>query len=55
ETPQPRVVGPRAEAPHPAPPHDASPSEHLSSHDAPQQTSASDPDFPAGPVAEEGE
>ena len=29
--------------------------QHLSSHDAPQQTSASDPAHPAGPVAEEGE
>lgn len=29
--------------------------EHLSSHDAPQQTSASDPEHPAGPVGEEGE
>ncbi|NEE23842.1 NADH-quinone oxidoreductase subunit NuoE, partial [Streptomyces sp. SID7499] len=36
-------------------PHDPSPSEHLSSHDAPQQTSASDPEHPAGPAAEEGE
>ncbi|URM92657.1 NADH-quinone oxidoreductase subunit NuoE [Streptomyces sp. MRC013] len=27
---------------------------HPSSHDAPQQTSASDPDHPAGPVGEEG-
>jgi NADH-quinone oxidoreductase subunit E len=31
------------------------PAGHLSSHDAPQQTSASDPAHPAGPVAEEGE
>ncbi|MEU9098103.1 NADH-quinone oxidoreductase subunit NuoE [Streptomyces sp. NPDC048361] len=30
-------------------------SHHLSSHDAPQQTSASDPAHPAGPAAEEGE
>lgn len=30
-------------------------SQHLSSSDAPQQTSASDPDHPAGPAAEEGE
>ncbi|MFJ2906085.1 NADH-quinone oxidoreductase subunit NuoE [Streptomyces sp. NPDC087212] len=36
-------------APEPAP------SEHLSSHDAPQDTSASDPAHPAGPAAEEGE
>ncbi|WP_299535729.1 NADH-quinone oxidoreductase subunit NuoE [uncultured Streptomyces sp.] len=53
-----RVVGPRGgsqqDAPHDAP-HDPSPTEHLSSHDAPQQTSASDPDHPAGPAAEEGE
>ena len=28
---------------------------HDSSHDAPQKTSASDPEHPAGPVAEEGE
>ncbi|GAA2064892.1 NADH-quinone oxidoreductase subunit NuoE [Streptomyces carpaticus] len=31
------------------------PAEHPSSHDAPQQTSASDPHHPAGPAAEEGE
>ncbi|WP_328540821.1 NADH-quinone oxidoreductase subunit NuoE [Streptomyces sp. NBC_00344] len=52
ETSQPRVVSPRGEsvkdAPQPG-------SEHLSSHDAPQKTSASDPEHPAGPVAEEGE
>ena len=57
ESPTPRVVSPRGEAPHEAP-HEAPPqpgSEHLSSHDAPQQTSASDPDHPAGPAAEEGE
>ncbi|MEE1735721.1 NADH-quinone oxidoreductase subunit NuoE [Streptomyces sp. BE147] len=57
--PQARVVSPRGEthggAPGGAQPHDASPSEHLSSHDAPQQTSASDPEHPAGPAAEEGE
>ncbi|MEU3253701.1 NADH-quinone oxidoreductase subunit NuoE [Streptomyces sp. NPDC006997] len=35
--------------------HEPSPAEHLSSHDAPQDTSASDPSNPAGPVAEEGE
>ncbi|WP_031081738.1 NADH-quinone oxidoreductase subunit NuoE [Streptomyces sp. NRRL WC-3549] len=52
---QARVVGPRGEAPRDAPPHDPSPTEHLSSHDAPQQTSASDPANPAGPAAEEGE
>ncbi|MFM9369248.1 NADH-quinone oxidoreductase subunit NuoE [Streptomyces sp. Da 82-17] len=45
-----RVVHPRGEAPQ-----GESPAEHLSSHDAPQQTSASDPDHPAGPTAEEGE
>jgi NADH-quinone oxidoreductase subunit E len=54
---QPRVVSPRSErrqdAPQPG-------SEHLSSHDAPQPTSASDPaaapeQHPAGPSSEEGE
>nr|WP_138901423.1 NADH-quinone oxidoreductase subunit NuoE [Streptomyces albidochromogenes] len=55
ETPQHRVVHPRAETPQDGPPHDPSPSEHLSSNDAPQQTSASDPAHPAGPAAEEGE
>ncbi|MEU0966590.1 NADH-quinone oxidoreductase subunit NuoE [Streptomyces sp. NPDC005917] len=35
--------------------HQPSPAEHLSSHDAPQETSASDPSHPAGPTAEEGE
>ncbi|GAB2721576.1 NADH-quinone oxidoreductase subunit NuoE [Streptomyces bullii] len=50
-----RVVHPRGEAPRDEPPHDPSPTEHLSSHDAPQDTSASDPAHPAGPVAEEGE
>ncbi|MCX4675047.1 NADH-quinone oxidoreductase subunit NuoE [Streptomyces sp. NBC_01433] len=55
-----RVVSPRGAAPRDAQsrdaqPHDPSPSEHLSSHDAPQQTSASDPEHSAGPVAEEGE
>ncbi|MFF3243647.1 NADH-quinone oxidoreductase subunit NuoE [Streptomyces sp. NPDC002870] len=69
ESPTPRVVSPRGEAPHETPheaaheaPHEAAHeappqpgSEHLSSHDAPQQTSASDPDHPAGPAAEEGE
>lgn len=56
-TPQPRVVGPRGEAPHGEAPRDEPQkgAEHLSSHDAPQQTSASDPDHPAGPAAEEGE
>ncbi|GGZ14020.1 NADH-quinone oxidoreductase subunit NuoE [Streptomyces nitrosporeus] len=47
-----RVVGPRGEAPHERPQKGAG---HLSSHDAPQQTAASDPDNPAGPAAEEGE
>jgi NADH-quinone oxidoreductase subunit E len=54
-----RVVHPRDGGPQrdagDAPPHDASPAEHLSSHDAPQDTSSSDPAHPAGPVAEEGE
>ncbi|MGW2491833.1 NADH-quinone oxidoreductase subunit NuoE [Streptomyces sp. NPDC001606] len=35
--------------------HEPSPSEHLSSHDAPLRTSASDPAHPAGPATEEGE
>ncbi|MFE2496886.1 NADH-quinone oxidoreductase subunit NuoE [Streptomyces scopuliridis] len=52
EAPQ-RVVRPRDGAhPQDAPQPGA---EHLSSHDAPQQTSASDPDHPAGPAVEEGE
>ncbi|MGP2436511.1 NADH-quinone oxidoreductase subunit NuoE [Streptomyces sp. JW3] len=54
-----RVVHPRGAAPHGEPshepPHEPSPTEHLSSHDAPQDTSASDPSHPAGPTAEEGE
>ncbi|MGW7415665.1 NADH-quinone oxidoreductase subunit NuoE [Streptomyces sp. NPDC054863] len=58
-----RVVSPRAESSRDAAPRDAAPqpgSEHLSSHDAPQQTSASDPaaapeQHPAGPASEEGE
>ncbi|MGN5633052.1 NADH-quinone oxidoreductase subunit NuoE [Streptomyces sp. AC154] len=56
-TPQPRVVSPRGEAPRDAAPRDEPQkgAEHLSSHDAPQETSASDPDHPAGPAAEEGE
>lgn len=54
EEPHPRVVSPRGESPRDARPHDPSPSEHLGSRDAPQQTSASDPDHPAGPVTEEG-
>ncbi|MFJ9796001.1 NADH-quinone oxidoreductase subunit NuoE [Streptomyces sp. NPDC101145] len=57
----PRVVHPRGgaagtdqrgSAPQDAPTPGA---RHLSSHDAPQQTSASDPKHPAGPVSEEGE
>ena len=68
ETAPARVVHPRDGGPHETPgdrtpdrtpgdaaPHDPSPSEHLSSHDAPEATSASDPAHPAGPVAEEGE
>ncbi|WP_371750159.1 NADH-quinone oxidoreductase subunit NuoE [Streptomyces sp. NBC_01283] len=50
EVAQPRVVHPRAGGPQ-----DEAPAEHLSSHDAPQETSASDPAHPAGPTAEEGE
>ncbi|GGW91837.1 NADH-quinone oxidoreductase subunit NuoE [Streptomyces lomondensis] len=50
-----RVVHPRGEAARTGAPHEPSPTEHLSSHDAPQDTSASDPAHPAGPVAEEGE
>lgn len=46
---------PQDGAPGDATPHDPSPAEHLSSHDAPQDTSASDPSNPAGPTAEEGE
>lgn len=58
--PKARVVAPRDGRPKEGQPHDAqvhdpSPTEHLSSHDAPQQTSASDPEHPAGPAAEEGE
>ncbi|MEC4017042.1 NADH-quinone oxidoreductase subunit NuoE [Streptomyces sp. H27-D2] len=52
-----RVVAPRA-APAGEPkdtPGGQAPPTHPSSHDAPQQTSASDPDHPAGPTAEEGE
>jgi NADH-quinone oxidoreductase subunit E len=52
ETAPARVVHPRGASI----PKDQSPTtEHLSSHDAPQDTSASDPAHPAGPVAEEGE
>ncbi|MFJ4711348.1 NADH-quinone oxidoreductase subunit NuoE [Streptomyces sp. NPDC088785] len=60
ETPPARVVHPRTGSRDPEPrdteaPHEPSPGEHLSSHDAPQDTSASDPEHPAGPTAEEGE
>ena len=52
----PRAWCTRAAArPQDTPPHEPSPAEHLSSHDAPQETSASDPAHPAGPAAEEGE
>ncbi|MFD7681283.1 NADH-quinone oxidoreductase subunit NuoE [Streptomyces sp. NPDC059271] len=56
-----RVVHPRGgEAPRERNSEDRTPSEqppagHQSSHDAPQDTAASDPNHPAGPVAEEGE
>ncbi|WP_406340181.1 NADH-quinone oxidoreductase subunit NuoE [Streptomyces sp. NBC_01620] len=52
-----KVVAPRGEAARAEAPQDRPQpgAEHLSSHDAPQQTSASDPDHPAGPAAEEGE
>ncbi|MDQ0992386.1 NADH-quinone oxidoreductase subunit NuoE [Streptomyces sp. V3I7] len=53
-----RVVHPRDGGPHDEPQdtvHEPSPAEHLSSHDAPLDTSASDPAHPAGPTAEEGE
>jgi NADH-quinone oxidoreductase subunit E len=46
-----RVVHPRGGGS----PQNQRPAEHPSSHDAPQDTSASDPSHPAGPVAEEGE
>ncbi|MEU9975868.1 MULTISPECIES: NADH-quinone oxidoreductase subunit NuoE [unclassified Streptomyces] len=49
-----RVVHPRP-GPQDRTTHEPSPAEHLSSHDAPQETSASDPSHPAGPAAEEGE
>ncbi|MFF4959022.1 NADH-quinone oxidoreductase subunit NuoE [Streptomyces sp. NPDC001222] len=59
ETGAARVVHPRDGGPHDEPPegtavHEPSPAEHLSSHDAPQDTSASDPAHPAGPADEEG-
>ncbi len=47
-----RVVHPRGGTPRQAPQPGAG---HLSSHDAPLHTSASDPEHPAGPVTEEGE
>ncbi|WP_189107825.1 NADH-quinone oxidoreductase subunit NuoE [Streptomyces camponoticapitis] len=48
-----RTPAPRADrAPRDTPPQPGS--EHLSSHDAPQQTAPSDPANPTGPVAEEG-
>ncbi|MGG2462219.1 NADH-quinone oxidoreductase subunit NuoE [Streptomyces sp. RGM 3693] len=55
------VVAPRATADGPSGepasgrPGEAAPPTHPSSHDAPQQTSAADPDRPAGPASEEGE
>ncbi|WP_338678312.1 NADH-quinone oxidoreductase subunit NuoE [Streptomyces sp. SCSIO 30461] len=53
EAPQPRVVHPRGAAHSGEPPAEhVGSAEHLSSHDAPQQTSASDPSHSAGPVAE---
>ncbi|MET7451208.1 NADH-quinone oxidoreductase subunit NuoE [Streptomyces sp. NPDC005574] len=59
EATPPRVVHPRDGGPHDEAKnravHEPSPQEHLSSHDAPQDTSASDPAHPAGPTAEEGE
>ncbi|MEU6442358.1 NADH-quinone oxidoreductase subunit NuoE [Streptomyces sp. NPDC047046] len=68
ENPQPRVVHPRpvsaqpedaaprtADEAAPRTPGEQPPSTHPSSHDAPQETSASDPAHPAGPTAEEGE
>ncbi|MEU9381006.1 NADH-quinone oxidoreductase subunit NuoE [Streptomyces sp. NPDC048279] len=54
ETAPARVVHPRP-GPQEGTVHEPSPAEHLSSHDAPQETSASDPSNPAGPAAEEGE
>ncbi len=55
ELPQQRVVHPRGEDGAPdATGHAPSPAEHLSSHDAPQQTAPSDPENPAGPVTGDG-
>jgi NADH-quinone oxidoreductase subunit E len=57
ESPAARVVHPRDGGPHDeagdTAVHEPSPAEHLSSHDAPQDTSASDPAHPTGPVADE--
>ncbi|WP_437114119.1 NADH-quinone oxidoreductase subunit NuoE [Streptomyces syringium] len=53
-----RVGSPRGGVPQQdTPPHhdEQPPKRHPSSHDAPQKTSDSDPNFPAGPIAEEGE
>ncbi|MEU5187262.1 NADH-quinone oxidoreductase subunit NuoE [Streptomyces klenkii] len=50
----PARVGPPRGAP-PSTTKQQHPGEHPGSHDAPQKTSASDPDHPAGPVTEEGE
>ncbi|MGP3983943.1 NADH-quinone oxidoreductase subunit NuoE [Streptomyces sp. KR80] len=54
-----RIVSPRPapadRAGEPPGPDDEAPPTHPSSHDSPQQTSAADPDHPAGPVSEEGE
>ncbi len=61
ENPHPRVVHPRPvstrqqEEAAPRTPAEQPPAGHPSSHDAPQETSASDPAHPAGPTAEEGE
>ncbi|GAA2675958.1 NADH-quinone oxidoreductase subunit NuoE [Streptomyces lunalinharesii] len=53
------VIAPRAAASAGEPPSghpgEQAPPAHPSSHDAPQQTSASDDAFPAGPTAKEGE
>ncbi|MFJ8053038.1 NADH-quinone oxidoreductase subunit NuoE [Streptomyces luteogriseus] len=49
-----RVVHPRGEAARTGAPHEPSPTEHLSSHDAPQDTSASDPAHPSPPTAPDG-
>ncbi|MFD1661032.1 NADH-quinone oxidoreductase subunit NuoE [Streptomyces caeni] len=57
EKPAARVVHPRDGGPHDEPRSGtaANADVHLSSHDAPQDTSASDPSHPAGPAAEEGQ